>query len=141
MDLIAVRNALAAQITAGTGLRAYGQALDSPVPPCAMVVPGSPAVTYGTTMPGPGAVSIGLAVLIVLSDAPLAQQTQQALDRLLSTDPEHAPDSVVLAVESDPTLGGTVEWCEPLTVTQYGRLEIGGLTVFGARLNLTAGTI
>ena len=54
-DLVAITNALAAQITQYTGLRALGQARDQITPPCAVVLPGraGPFLLYGTTMSPP----------------------------------------------------------------------------------------
>ena len=44
MDLTAVRNKLADNITLFTGLRAEGQARDTVSPPCAVIIPGQPFV-------------------------------------------------------------------------------------------------
>ena len=49
MDLTAIHNAVADAITKGTGLRADGQARDQVTPPCAVVLPGQPYLTYGVS--------------------------------------------------------------------------------------------
>lgn len=137
-DLTAIRNALGAQITAVTGLRCDAQARDMVNPPCAVVLPGTPLLKYGDTMDG--ALSISLAVALIISDAAPVEKTQRALDAYLGIG-EGETGTLPAAILEDTTLGGTVDWVEPLTVTQYGRLEYNGVTYFGARLNLTLGAI
>lgn len=147
-DLVAIRNALAANITALTGLRADGQARDSVTPPCAVVLPGSPYITYGVTMDGPvmggpvmgNAVNLNLAVLVIISDGAPVDATQRALDAYLGVG-QHADvtASVPNAIEADPTLGGQIDFIQAQTVTQYGRIDYGGVTYFGARINVVAG--
>lgn len=138
MDLTAIRNALAAQITAHTGLRCDGQARDSVVPPCAVVLPGQPFITYGVTMDG--ASNFGLAILLIISDAAPSEITQRALDAYLGIGTDSAGViSLADAVLADTSLGGTVDFCEPVSVTTYGRIDYSGVTYFGARINLTLG--
>jgi hypothetical protein len=142
-DLTAIRNALAAQITAHTGLRCDGQARDQVTPPCAVVLPAPTFVTYGATMDE--AMTLGLVVLLIITDAAPVEMTQRALDAYLGM--SHGEDiagstqSVPAAILDDPTLGGTAEYCEPVSVSNYGRIEYAGVPYFGARLNLTAGAI
>lgn len=145
-DLTAIRNALAAAITTGTGLRAQGQARDQITPPVAVVLPGNPLISYGDTMDSPvmgapgmfrGAVTISLLVLIIMSDAPLVEQTQRALDSYLGVgDPGvSVPD----AIESDQSLAGTVHWVQCTSVGRYGRIEYSGVGYFGAAVNCNIG--
>lgn len=140
-DMTAVRNALAAQITGFTGLRCDGQARDQATPPCAVVLPGNPFITYGATMDE--ALTATLIVLLIISDAPPVEMTQRALDAYLGLD--HGADpggtSVPAAILTDTSLSGTVNWCEPVSVSNYGRVEYGGVGYFGARLNLSVGAI
>jgi hypothetical protein len=138
MDLTAIREALASQITGKTGLRAEGQARDSVSPPCAVVMPGNPLAVYGDTMDG--AATINLAVMILVSDAPGAERSQSLLDAYLGIGAGE-PGSVIEAIVADPSLGGTVQWCQPVTVSQYGRLTWGGVDYFGARLSVSVGSI
>ncbi len=148
-DLTAIRNAMAAAITSGTGLRAFGQAHDSVTPPCAVVLPGQPLITYGDTMDSmpvmggtriSGAVSINLTVLLIMSDAPLVEQVQRALDTYLGVG--SAPGtSVPDAIEADQNLGGTVHWVQCVTAGRYGRLEYSGITYFGAAINCNIGAM
>ena len=136
MDMTAIRNALATQITQYTGLRCDGQARDHVNPPCAVVVPGTPFITYGQTMDE--TTGFVLVVLLIISDSAQVEITQRALDAYLGIGPGET-ESVPAAVLKDPTLMGTAEWCEPMTISNYGRIEYAGVTYFGARLNLQGG--
>jgi hypothetical protein len=145
-DLTAIRNALGAAITAGTGLRVNAQARDQITPPCVVVLPGNPFISYGDTMNSPvmgepgafrGAVTLNLVAMIVMSDAPLVEQTQRALDSYLGVgDPGvSVPD----AIEADQNLGGTVHWVQAVSAGRYGRLDYTGVTYFGASVNVSVG--
>jgi hypothetical protein len=147
-DLTAIRNALAAAITNGTGLRSNAQARDQITPPCAVVLPGQPLITYGDTMDSMpvmggthigGAVSINLVVLIIMSDAPLVEQVQRALDTYLGVGSPGV--SIPDAIESDQNLGGTVHWVQCVSAGRYGRLEYAGITYFGAAVNVNIGAM
>jgi hypothetical protein len=138
MDLVTVTDALAAQITQWTGLRALGQARDSVTPPCAVILPGSPVITYGNTMDE--ALSMNLMVLLIISDAAPVEMTQRALDTYLGIGAGEG-ESVPAAILKDPSLGGVVHWCEPVTASNYGRIDYAGVTYFGARINVTVGAI
>lgn len=135
-NLTAIRNALATQITAQTGLRCDAQARDQVSPPCSVVLPGQPLITYGVTMDG--AVNLSLIVLIIISDAAPAEKTQRALDTYLGVG-DGEGQSVPGGIMIDPTLGGAVDFCEPVSAGNYSRIEYAGVTYFGARLNLTVG--
>ena len=140
-DLIAIRNAIAANITLHSGLRADGQARDSVSPPCAVVLPRDPYITYASTMDG--ALDFSFAVLVLISDAAPVDATQRALDAYLGVgqaDPAIAL-SVPQAIEADNTLGGLVHFIQAVTAGGYGRIEYSGVTYFGARINVIAGGI
>lgn len=140
MDLVAVRNNLAASITLYTGLRADGQARDSVSPPCAVIIPGQPFISYGDTMDG--AVTVNLLVLLLISDAAPLEKTQRALDAYLGVDTNPAVgSSVPEAIEEDNTLGGTVHYIQAVTADNYGRVEYAGVTYFGARIRCLIGGI
>ena len=136
IDLHAIRNALAVQIAAVTGLRAQAEVKDQVAPPVALVLPGNPLITYGDTMDG--AVTIGLAVLLLLSDAAPTEKVQRALDVYLGIGSGEG-ESIAGAIMSDMSLGGTVEWCIPRAVTSYSRVEYSAVTYFGARINCEVG--
>lgn len=137
-DLTAIRTALASQITTHTGLRAQADARDSIDPPVAIVLPGQPFVTYGRTIDG--TFDINLTILVVISDAPTVERTQRALDAYLGIGANDAT-SIPAAIMADPSLGGAVHFCEPVTVSNYGRIDYSGVTYFGARLNCQLGAI
>ena len=132
-DLVAIRTALANSITTRTGLRTDGQAKDAVNPPCAVILPGSPLMTYAVTMDG--CVDMNLNVLVIISDAAPVEMTQRALDTYLSTGDGIDPAaSVANAIESDNTLGGLIDYIQSVTVGNYGRIEYSGVTYFGARI-------
>jgi len=137
-DLVAITNALAAQITQYTGLRAEGQARDQITPPVAVVLPGQPFLAYGQTMDE--TLTLNLIVLVIITDAAPVEMTQRALDAYLGL-AHGAGTSVPAAVLKDPTLGGTVHFCEPVSASNYGRIDYAGVTYFGARINIQAGAI
>jgi hypothetical protein len=139
-DFVVIRNALAAQVTAVTGLRCDGQARDQVSPPCSVVLPGQPFITYGVTTDG--ALNFNLAVLIIVSDAAPAEKTQRALDVWLGIGEDTSEtESVPAAVMSDITLGGVVHFIEPVSIGTYGRITYANVVYFGAQLNLTGGAI
>jgi len=135
-----VRNALAANITTFTGLAAFGQARDSVTPPCAVVLPGQPFINYADTMDG--AVTVNLVVLLILSDAATVERTQRALDVYLGVDTDPAVgSSVPEAIEEDQRLGGLTHYLQAVQADNYGRVEYGGITYFGARIKCVVGGI
>lgn len=145
-DLTLIRNALATAITNGTGLRAQGQARDQITPPVAVILPGQPLITYGDTMDSPvmgspgvfrGAVTLNLVVLLIMSDAPMVEQVQRALDTYLGVGNPGA--SVPDAVEADQNLAGTAHWVQAVSAGRYGRLEYSGITYFGAAVSVSIG--
>ena len=142
-DLSEIRAALAAQITEFTGLAAQADAPGSVNPPVAVVIPGQPIINYADTVNAPGldsAVTIMLIVLVIMSDAPPSDQVQRALDAYLGVGSGETV-SIAQAINSDPSLGGVVHFCEPLTAGNYGRIDYAGGTYFGARVNVQVGAI
>ena len=138
MDLTAVRDALAAQITAQTGLRTMAQPQDSISPPVAVIMPGNPLISYGDTLDG--ALTANLLVIVMISDAAPVEKTQRALDTYLGIGSGEEV-SVPNAIMHDMTLGGNVHWCVPMTITTYGRIEYSGILYFGATLGVQLGSI
>lgn len=140
MDLVAVRNALAASITKYTGLRTDGQARDSVSPPCSVIIPGQPFINYADTMDG--CVTVNLVVLIIISDAAPVEKTQRALDVMLGVDKDPAVGlSVPEAIEEDQHLGGLIHYIQAVSADNYGRIEYNGVTYFGARVRCLVGGI
>ena len=109
-DLTTIRTALAAQITTYTGLRAEAQVKDQISPPMALVMPGPTLVSYGDTMDG--AMTIGLAVLLLISDAAPTEKVQRALDAYLGIGSGET-QSIAGAIMEDPSLGRAVNGASP----------------------------
>lgn len=135
-DLVTITNALGAQVTAHTGLRMYPQARDQIQPPCGVVLPAPQVIKYGDTMDE--ALTLNLMLLVILTDGPPVEKTQRALDAYLGIGTGET-ESIPAAILADTSLGGTVHFCEPVSVTNYGRIDYAGVTYFGARINLQAG--
>lgn len=137
-DITAIRTALAASISGITGLRTDGQARDQVTPPCAVILPGSPLITYAVTMDG--CIDMNLLVLVIISDAAPVEMTQRALDTYLSTGNGVDPaTSVASAIESNNTLGGLIDYIQSVTVGNYGRINYSGVDYFGARIAVIIG--
>lgn len=139
-DVSAIRAALANRIIAGTGLRALPEAKDQVSPPVAVILPSQPFIVYGATMDG--AFTANFRVLILLSDAAPDEKVQRALDAYLGIGAgTNAASSIPRAIMADNTLGGAVHFAEPVSVSNYGRIDYAGVIYFGARLDVTAGAI
>lgn len=139
-DLAAIRSALANRITAGTGLRTLPEARDQVSPPVAVILPGAPVVQYGNTMDG--TFTVNLVVLLIISDAAPTEKVQRALDAYLGIGVhDSVPASIAGAIQDDPRLGNTVDFCLAVSASGYGRIEYAGVTYFGARVSVQAGAI
>jgi hypothetical protein len=77
-------------------------------------------------------------VLVLVSDAPTSERSQRDLDQWLGIGAGEA-ESIPNAITKDVTLDGTVAWCLPLAITQYGRVDYAGVTYLGATLTTTVG--
>jgi hypothetical protein len=138
-DIAAIRTALATRIGTATGLRTMPEARDMISPPVAVILPGDPLVTYGITLDG--AVTIALRILILISDAAPSEKVQRALDAYLGIGAGTTASSIPAAIMADPTLGGAVHFCEPISVQNYGLVSYAGIDYFGGRINCTIGAI
>ena len=85
-------------------------------------------------MPVPA--ELNLVVAIFESRAPSLERAQDSVDQYLGLEPSSTVKSVPLAIFHDPTLGGIVEFCEPLQVQAYGDVEIAGQTYFQGRITV-----
>ena len=139
MDLTSIRNALATSITNLTGLRTDAQARDQITPPCCVIIPGQPFISYSDTMDG--ALTINLVVLIIISDAAPVDSTQRALDAYLGVGTGSGGVSVPTAIEANNTLSGAVHFVQAQTADSYGRIEYSGQVYFGARIKCVLGGI
>jgi len=142
-DISAARTALANQIQSLTGLPCTPRMPDQINPPQAALLPSQPYAKYGITLGGhlaslgrpvPVVTELNMAVCVFVSRAGSVERAQQQVDQYLGFEPSSGVVSIPMAIDEDPTLGGVVEFCEPLTVQAYGDIEIAGQTYFQGRL-------
>jgi hypothetical protein len=141
-----IRTAMAAQIGnwAYPALRSLPEPEDQINPPVGIVMPGRPYVNYVTTLQGStgfmgstplSETNFSLDYLIILSHASTLERIEQNLDAWLGLENDGIAVSVAAAVLADPTLGGTVRWCEPTTADPPGPLSWSGPEAFGTRIH------
>lgn len=153
VNIVTVRNALAQQVSqyAVPSLRMLADVQDQINPPVGIVLPGRPYIDYVTTLDGgtgfggylggqaqsvPMApTNFNLDIVVVLSKASTLERVEQNLDLWLGFENDTTAVSVVAAVEHDPTLGGTVNWCVATTADPPGPLEWNTMSFFGARIH------
>lgn len=144
-DISAVREALAGQIQALTGLSCAARMPDQVNPPQGAILPGAPYAKYGITLgenlavlsaPVPAVTELNLVVAVFTSRAPSVERAQQTVDQYLGFEPSSGVVSIPVALAQDPTLGGVVEYCEPVQVQAYGDVEIAGQQYFQGRLTV-----
>lgn len=153
VNITAVRTAMATQIAtlAYPPLRAMTDPYDQINPPVAIILPGQPYLTYGTTLQGdtgfggtlggqPQSVpasptDFNLDVVIVLAKATTQERVEQALDLWLGFENDTTAVSVVAAIAHDPTLGGAVSWCEAVSADRPGPITWNALEYFGSRVH------
>lgn len=145
-DISAVRNALASQIQSLTGLLCTPRMPDQINPPQAAILPGAPYAKYGVTLGEhiasglphavPVVTELNLVIGIFVSRASSIERAQQQVDQYLGFEPSSSVTSIPDALAEDPSLGGVVEYCEPVVVQAYGDIEIAGQTYFQGRIVL-----
>lgn len=144
-SIAAVRAALANQIQVQTGLSVSPRMPDQVNPPQGAILPGAPYAKYGLTlgehilMSGlphavPVPTELNLVVAVFVSRAPSIEDAQATVDTYLGFEPSDTTVSIPEAMAFDPTLGGVVEFCEPLQVQAYGDVEIAGQQYFQGRI-------
>lgn len=143
----AIRDALAAQVQAATGLRVSPKMPDQVNPPQGAILPGAPYAKYGVTLGEhsviglprviPVATEYQMVIAVFVSRAPSLERAQDTVDQYLGFEPSDSFTSIPEAIAADPTLGGVVEWCEPYQVQAYGDIEIAGQQYFQGRISLT----
>lgn len=142
-----VREALAAQIQSVSGITCVPRMPDQVNPPLAVIGPGSPYAKYGVTMsvpmlglsPGnrvPAPTELNLVVDVFVARSGSIEDAQALVDQYLGFEPDDTITSIPLAIDSDPTLGGVVEWCVLGQVTAYGDIEYAGQTYFRGRITV-----
>lgn len=72
---------------------------------------------------------------LAVARADTMANVQDNLDVWLGSLHTAASVSVEQAIAADPTLGGTVEWCNTTVVDGYGPIDWAGSMYFGARFN------
>jgi len=72
---------------------------------------------------------------LVVARADTMSNVQDNLDQWLGFERTSSVVSVAMAIAMDPTLGGTVEWCETTVVDGYGPIDWSGAMYFGAKIN------
>jgi hypothetical protein len=76
-----------------------------------------------------------LAGHLIVARADTVSNVQDNLDQWLGFENVAGTVSVAMAIAMDPTLGGTVEWCETTIIDNYGPIDVAGAMYFGARFN------
>lgn len=157
-SLGAVRDALAAQIQSNAvpQLNAIAQPLDQITPPCALILPARSNVAKFGICLGEGLVNdegkpftpaeFNLDILVIVAHASTTDRVQQTLDQWLGYEDAVDGDtglqtvSVPFAIAQDPTLGGSVDYCECNAVISYGPVDYNGTPYFGARISVVVST-
>jgi hypothetical protein len=149
LSISVVRAALATQVgnLAFPALRSLPKAEDQINPPVGIVMPARQYGKYGITLQGAtgflGVPSLGntlspteisLDYFILLSKASTLERIEENLDLWIGFESDGTAVSVPAAIEADPTLGGVVEWCHPMTVDAPGPVEWEGIQFFGTRI-------
>lgn len=86
--------------------------------------------------------SFSLDVMVAIARNADIDTVQQTLDQWFGY--ELIPGvtvSIPMAVAMDDTLGGVVQWCEPVTADSYAPLDYNGVMYFGARIHFTIGLV
>jgi hypothetical protein len=138
-DLADVVVALAARIGTGMGTdplsgRTFAFALDSPLTPFAVALPGPNPVDYDTTMDGADD------FFLLLKVAVGAEISRSAQTQLLGYMDRSGSTSIRAAVYGDKTLGGTVSDLKVTGWQNYGDVEWAGVVYFGSEMLVTAYT-
>ena len=153
VNIVTVRNALAAQVNtyARPSLRMLADPEDQVNPPVGVVVPARSYVNYVTTLDGAtgfggyiggqaqtfpsSPTNFNLDIMIVLAKSNTLERVEQDLDLWLGFENDTTAVSVPAAVLQDPTLGGTVSWCVPVTADAPGPVDWNGMQFLGARIH------
>ena len=154
VNISAVRNALAAQVNqyAYPALRMLPDAMDQVNPPVGVVLPARNYIDYVTTLDGATGfggyiggqaqsvpvsdTNFGLDIMVVVAKASTLERAESDLDLWLGfQNSAGTAVSVAAAVMKDPTLGGTVHWCLPVSADAPGPVDWNTVQYFGARVH------
>lgn len=106
-----------------------------------LVFPRPPAAKFAVCLGENSLDSLGLPMsptefslkgALVVANADIAGNVQDYLDQWLGHQRTATTVTVSMAVAMDPTLGGTVEFCETKIVSGYGPIHWMGAEYFGA---------
>jgi len=140
LNLVALRQGLADQITDVTGIRCYPVVPDVPEFPCITIDPGNPYIDLNGSFSGVNGTkcTVNLSVSIYVSAASGWRDAQLQLDRLLSSG--LTPDRCIYAaIEADRTIGGLVASTVVNQVNGLGRELIQtdqGVQAYTAQLDV-----
>ncbi len=142
-DLVAIRAAIASQVSANAlpALSASAEAQGLVSPPMLVVIPRPPVAKFGICL-GEGQLDAGgrplsptefsIKGVLLVAKADVESNVQDYLDQWLGFQRTSTTVTVAMAVAMDPTLGGTVEFCETRIISSYGPIEWSGTQYFGA---------
>jgi hypothetical protein len=130
-----VRQALAATLTSGIGLRATANRFAQINPPMAVVMPQTGTfIRYSATMDSETDYSLRVIMLVSEGDS---LSGQDLLDGYLSMS---GPSSIYAAVQANSTLGGAVSYAAVVEATAYGLMNFQGIDYLAAHLIVSIGT-
>jgi hypothetical protein len=143
-DVVAIRASIAAQVGANAvpPLTASAEILDSlPSLPMFLVLPTRPVARFDVTM-GAGLLDASgrpltpteftFRGILPVSRGDTISNVQDTLDQWCGYQQTASTVPVAMAIDMDPTLGGTVEWCIATMITDYGPIQWSGVEYFGA---------
>lgn len=146
-NLSVIRAALAGQISHNTNpaLPCLPKPTYTVNVPCALIVPARNVGKYGVTLgqsamqPGGGRLmavtEFNLDIIILVAKADEIENVQADLDQYIGMENDASTVSVPMAIALDDSLGGAVEFCEPMSVDSYGDVTWGNVVYWGARIH------
>lgn len=127
-SLTSIRSALASTVDNVPNLRVFSTFQQQINPPAAIIAPQpGQMITFDTI---DNSLSYLLRIILLVSYAE-DQSSQSTMDALLDSS---GGNSVLGALRADPSLGGQVSFCIPVSVFGYGLLEWAGQTYFGTTI-------
>lgn len=131
-DLQQIRQALATNVGTVSGLRTSYYVPGQVNPPIAVIYPTGAPIEYHLSSNN-GSHQFYFEVMIIVGRAD-EKTAQKNLDAYLST--TDTSKSVFLAIESDRTLGGTVQDCVARRVSSYGSTDINQIEYLAATIQV-----
>lgn len=122
-----IRDGIAANLSAISGLRISSTMLDAPRPPVAMVYPDSIDFDLNGSR---GADTFTFTVFVLVGRAD-DRTAQNRLDGFVS-----GASSVKTAIESDRTLGGSANTCRVTSMSNYAQVNVGETLYLGVEFTV-----